>query len=88
MIGYSKLPSEGRSQNCRSSVTYFKRFGEDEGLADFTPSGQLKNPAVKVTLAESDAAAARLGPKITARSQPEKLLLFGKTKSFPGESRP
>ncbi|VDM34241.1 unnamed protein product [Hydatigera taeniaeformis] len=56
----------GSKHNCWNGHEFADEY---EGLADFTQSGQLKNPAVKVTLAEAETAAARLGPKITARSQ-------------------
>ncbi|VDK35305.1 unnamed protein product [Taenia asiatica] len=72
----------GSKQNCWNG---HKFEDEDEGLADFTSSGQLKNPAVKVTLAESDAAAARLGPKITARSQAIRALVHKIRRRSSGE---
>ncbi|KAL5105260.1 hypothetical protein TcWFU_007443 [Taenia crassiceps] len=72
----------GSKQNCWNG---HKFEDEDEWLADFTSSGQLKNPAVKVTPAESDAAVARLGPKITARSQAIRALVHKIRRRSSGE---
>ncbi|KAH9278978.1 hypothetical protein ECG_08437 [Echinococcus granulosus] len=72
----------GSGQNCWNGHKFEDEY---ERVADFTRNGQLKNPAVKVTIAELDATVTRLGPKITARSQAIRALVNKIRRSSSGE---